>query len=66
MWPEGVIGSITHKGTYRAAAVAPALALAGLGVDAELDGPLPGGVLESIALASEREEIARLGGAIPP
>jgi 4'-phosphopantetheinyl transferase EntD len=55
-----VIGSITHKGTYRAAAVARAGPLAGLGIDAELDAPLPRGVLESIALESELEELERL------
>ncbi|MFT3905559.1 MAG: 4'-phosphopantetheinyl transferase superfamily protein [Steroidobacteraceae bacterium] len=35
LWPEGVRGSITHTEGYCAAAVAPAAACAGLGIDAE-------------------------------
>lgn len=34
-WPAGVVGAITHTGDYCAAAVAPATAYAGLGIDAE-------------------------------
>ena len=64
-WPPGVIGSITHKGAYRAAAVSPSGGLAGLGVDAELDASLPGGVLESIALPAERDQVERLAAADP-
>ncbi len=59
-WPAGVVGSITHKGRYRAAAVALSRDLAGLGVDAELDEPLPTGVLEAIASAQELDEVQRL------
>jgi 4'-phosphopantetheinyl transferase EntD len=59
-WPAGVVGSITHKGDYRAAAVAPASQLRGLGIDAELNDALPDGVLASIALAGEREDVERL------
>ena len=64
-WPPGVIGSITHKGTYRAAAVSRTGGLAGLGVDAELDAPLPGGVLERVALPAERDQVERLAAADP-
>jgi 4'-phosphopantetheinyl transferase EntD len=60
VWPDGVVGSITHKGRYRAAAVARASELAGLGIDAELDEPLPAGVLETIASPRELEEVQRL------
>lgn len=35
LWPEGIVGSITHTDGFIAAAVAPALGLLGLGVDAE-------------------------------
>lgn len=59
-WPAGVIGSITHKGLYRAAAVARAERMAGLGVDAELDRPLPAGVLRRIAGERELEAVERL------
>ncbi len=53
VWPDGVVGSITHKGLYRAAAAAPATILSGLGIDAEHDEKLPEGLLASIALPAE-------------
>jgi 4'-phosphopantetheinyl transferase EntD len=59
-WPAGIVGSITHKGSYRAAAVAWDEQFAGLGIDAELDAALPAGVLETIASAREIEEVERL------
>src|SRR4051812_37106994 len=34
VWPTGVVGSMTHCESYRAAAVAPAAAWVGLGIDA--------------------------------
>jgi 4'-phosphopantetheinyl transferase EntD len=36
IWPDQVIGSITHAGDFAAAAVASAADLAGLGIDSEL------------------------------
>ena len=60
VWPDGIVGSITHKGRYRAAAVAFASDVAGLGIDAELNGPLPAGVIERIASPAEIEEVERL------
>jgi 4'-phosphopantetheinyl transferase EntD len=59
-WPPGIVGSITHKAGYRAAAVARTERLAGLGIDAELDAPLPAGVLETIASPDELEAVERL------
>src|SRR5260370_23868354 len=35
IWPEGVVGSITHTGGFAAAAVAWAADIAGLGIDSE-------------------------------
>lgn len=52
-WPGGIVGSMTHCDGYRAAAVAHATDLRALGIDAEPNGPLPEGVLETIALPSE-------------
>jgi 4'-phosphopantetheinyl transferase EntD len=52
-WPAGVVGSITHCAGYRAAAVARATDFATIGIDAELDAPLPQGVLADIALPNE-------------
>jgi 4'-phosphopantetheinyl transferase EntD len=60
LWPAGVVGSITHCAGYRAAAVAPAAELAGIGIDAEPHGPLPRDVLEMAALPAERELLGRL------
>lgn len=57
VWPRGIVGSITHKGTYRAAAVAREDELEGIGIDAELDAPLPNGVLATIALPDELERV---------
>jgi 4'-phosphopantetheinyl transferase EntD len=60
IWPEGVVGSVTHKGGYRAAAVARVADLAGLGIDAEPDERLPGGVLETIASPEELDQVEAL------
>lgn len=62
-WPDGVAGSMTHCDGYRAAAVARRAAVAAVGVDAEPNVPVPGGVLELIALPEERETLARLTAA---
>jgi len=60
VWPEHVVGSITHKGGYRAAAVAWADDLAGIGIDAEPDVRLPHGVLETIASPGELDRVEAL------
>ncbi|MGW1916238.1 4'-phosphopantetheinyl transferase family protein [Streptomyces sp. NPDC002076] len=52
-WPAGVVGSMTHCDGYRAAALARASDVTAVGIDAEPDGPLRQGVLESIALPRE-------------
>jgi enterobactin synthetase component D / holo-[acyl-carrier protein] synthase len=64
-WPSGVTGSITHCPGYRAAAVARTQDVAALGLDAEPDEALPGGVLEMIASGSERAQIRTLDGLEP-
>lgn len=58
LWPEGVVGSITHCRGYRACAVAMAEDVGSLGIDAELHERLPPGVLEQIATRREREWLA--------
>jgi 4'-phosphopantetheinyl transferase EntD len=65
LWPEGVVGSITHCATYRACALAHAHELAGVGIDAEPHAPLPDGVLGQIARAEERPRLAQLALAEP-
>lgn len=62
LWPEGVVGAITHKEGYCAAAVAPAERLAAVGIDAEEHEALPDGVLDRIALAPEAAWISARQG----
>lgn len=60
-WPTGVVGSITHCESYRAAAVARATDLGALAIDAEPNRPLPAGVLAAIAGDEERAWLRRHG-----
>jgi 4'-phosphopantetheinyl transferase EntD len=62
-WPPGVVGSMTHCGGYRAAAVARSCDLRTLGIDAEPHQPLPAGVLNTIALDEERNNLSELAAA---
>ncbi|MDF3302090.1 4'-phosphopantetheinyl transferase family protein [Streptomyces tropicalis] len=64
-WPQGLAGSMTHCDGYRAAALVRAADLASLGIDAEPHGPLPDGVLATVALPGERERLDRLAAAHP-
>ncbi|MFI7210020.1 4'-phosphopantetheinyl transferase [Micromonospora maritima] len=65
LWPAGVVGSITHCAGYRAAAVAPGVTLAGLGIDAEPHEPLPDGVAGAVTAAGEPEHLGGLRLAHP-
>jgi 4'-phosphopantetheinyl transferase EntD len=58
VWPEGVVGSITHCRGLRACAVAWADEVRSLGIDAEPREPLPPGVLAAVASAGERRALA--------
>jgi 4'-phosphopantetheinyl transferase EntD len=64
-WPPGIVGSITHCAGYRAAAVARACDVLTVGLDAEPDEVLPGGVLEVVSLPGERERLRDLAAAAP-
>ena len=57
-WPAGTTGSITHCAGYRACAVGPAEAAAAVGIDAEPNLPLPGGLLAAVASRAERGWLA--------
>jgi 4'-phosphopantetheinyl transferase EntD len=59
LWPDGVVGSITHCLGYRAAAVGFDRVVASVGIDAEPNEPLPPGVLESIARPDEMSWVTR-------
>ncbi len=54
VWPEGIVGSITHCEGYAAAAVARAADVAALGIDAEPHAPLPPGVLRRVTGAGDQ------------
>lgn len=60
LWPEGVVGSITHCVGYRAAVVVRPAHAASIGVDAEPALPLPEGVLEAVALPDEQIAVKEL------
>lgn len=60
LWPEGVVGSMTHCDGYRAAAVAWRADVAALGVDAEPNDVLPEGVLDLVTVVAERPHLAGL------
>ena len=64
-WPEGIVGSMTHCAGYRAAAVSRAEVSAAVSIDAEPNGPLPDGVLDTVTLPSERARLAALADRRP-
>jgi 4'-phosphopantetheinyl transferase EntD len=64
-WPTGVVGSITHCDGYRACAVARDRDIVTIGLDAEPNGSLPSGVLDTVSAASERARVAELAAAVP-
>jgi 4'-phosphopantetheinyl transferase EntD len=59
-WPPGVVGSMTHCAGYRAAVVARADEVVGIGIDAEPHASLPQGVLNTVSSPDERSHIDRL------
>ncbi|GAA1973216.1 4'-phosphopantetheinyl transferase family protein [Catenulispora subtropica] len=65
LWPEGVVGSMTHCDGYRAAAVARSGVVPGVGVDAEPHAPLPEGVFDTIARPDEVPMLAHLAASRP-
>jgi 4'-phosphopantetheinyl transferase EntD len=52
-WPVGIAGSITHCKGYCSAAVARIGSIVGIGIDAEIDEPIPLDVLSLISNPSE-------------
>ncbi|GAA2695546.1 4'-phosphopantetheinyl transferase family protein [Actinoplanes palleronii] len=60
IWPDGVVGSITHCAGFRAAVVALAGDIASVGVDAEPHAPLPPRVLGTVTTPADRDLLARL------
>ncbi len=64
-WPPGVCGAMTHCEGYCAAAVARAEEILGLGIDAEVNRPLPAEVLEYVTSPGERTMLADLARRAP-
>ena len=62
-WPEGIAGSLTHTGTYRAAVCARTTQCASLGIDAERLQPLPEGVSGLVLSAGEQQQASQLARA---
>ncbi|MEJ2866609.1 4'-phosphopantetheinyl transferase superfamily protein [Actinomycetospora sp. OC33-EN08] len=65
VWPDGVVGSITHTKGFRGAAVAWSAAVRSVGVDAEQHDVLPEGVLEAVSSPEERAVLAALAAQRP-
>lgn len=65
LWPDGIVGSITHCDGYWGAAVARSTDLAAIGVDAEPHAALPRGVIGRVAGPEERPALAALADAEP-
>ncbi|HEY5285989.1 MAG TPA: 4'-phosphopantetheinyl transferase superfamily protein [Solirubrobacteraceae bacterium] len=63
LWPEGVVGSITHCDGYRACALARSSEVLSVGIDAEPNAALPDGLLGDIARPEELPWLRRLGSA---
>jgi 4'-phosphopantetheinyl transferase EntD len=57
VWPAGLVGSITHCENYRAAAVARQSEIASVGIDAEINRPLPAGVGDVVLCAEEWSQL---------
>jgi 4'-phosphopantetheinyl transferase EntD len=60
LWPEGIVGSITHCDGYCAAAVGRAADFSAIGIDAENNEPLPANVLGAVAFGDELEWVHSL------
>ena len=65
VWPDGVVGSMTHIAGYCAAAVATAGEFCAVGIDAESHRRLPTDVIILVCSEAERQHVRRLAAAVP-
>lgn len=65
LWPEGIVGAMTHCAGYRGAAVAWHTQVRSVGIDAEPHEPLPDGVQGAVATEGESEQLAELADSHP-
>ncbi len=66
VWPEGIVGSITHTDGYCAAVVARRSEFLGLGIDSEVVGAVGEHLWPKIATTAERAWLAELPAAKRP
>jgi len=59
LWPRGIVGSITHKAGFCAAAAGRRQHFAGIGIDAELDDAIAPGVAARACTSGELERLKR-------
>lgn len=64
LWPEGVVGSITHTADWCAAVVARRGELVALGLDVESTGPLPPETEAQILRPEEQAQLQALPGGL--
>jgi 4'-phosphopantetheinyl transferase EntD len=65
IWPDGIVGSMTHCPGYRAAAVARSCEVRGIGIDAEVHQEVPEEVLDLVLSAEERGHVGELARTRP-
>jgi 4'-phosphopantetheinyl transferase EntD len=65
VWPDGVVGSITHTRGFRGAAVAWRSVVRSVGIDAEVHDALPRGVLDAVSSPDERSALSALSASRP-
>ena len=63
VWPQGIVGSITHTDGYCAAAVAWRRDIAGIGIDAEIIGRVDEDVQRLVCTPAERRVLAAMAEA---
>jgi len=60
LWPQGIVGSITHSSTYAAAALAEGSKLQGLGIDMETVSRVSSKITDKILTAAEKKTVQSL------
>lgn len=66
LWPEGVVGSVTHTEGLCAVAVAAANRYPGIGIDVEPALPLTAKLIERVCRPDELARLSTLAGLDPP
>jgi 4'-phosphopantetheinyl transferase EntD len=68
LWPDGILGSITHTGSYCVVALGRSSDWQGIAIDAEDDLPLTADLLPLVCRPEERDRLAhyRMSGLVSP